>query len=107
MTHACNPNYSGGRDQKNQSSKQDPILKKTQNKNRAGVVAQVVQHLPSKSSSPSTIKKKKRRKKEFCLEHTKFEVPIRFCVAMLSKQSDIKSGPKEEAFKTIGIGRIT
>jgi hypothetical protein len=51
VAHACNPNYSGGRDQEDPGSKpaqanssQDPILKKaftnTHTQNRAGGVAQ-------------------------------------------------------------------
>jgi hypothetical protein len=48
VAHACNPSYSGGRDQKDHglkpaqaNSSQDPILKKTFTK-RAGRVAQDV-----------------------------------------------------------------
>jgi hypothetical protein len=46
-THTCNPSYSGGRGQEDHSSKlgqtdslQDPALKKTHHKERAGGVAQ-------------------------------------------------------------------
>jgi hypothetical protein len=43
-------------------------LENTHHKKRAGGVAQVIQHLPSKyealNSNPSTMKKKKKRKKE-------------------------------------------
>jgi hypothetical protein len=49
MAHTCNPSYSGGRDQEDHVSKpalanslQDPILKKTLQKNRTGGVAQGV-----------------------------------------------------------------
>jgi hypothetical protein len=64
VAHTCNPSYSGGRDQKDLSSKPaqannswDPILKNLQ-KNRAGGVAQV----KALSSSPSTTKKTKQNK---------------------------------------------
>jgi hypothetical protein len=47
VAHICNPSYSGGRDQEDhglkparENSLQDPILKKTLHKNRAGGVAQ-------------------------------------------------------------------
>jgi hypothetical protein len=70
--HAYNPSYSGNREQEDYSSKpsqanklQDPILKKNNTK-RAGTVAQVVEHLPSKcevlSSYSNVAKKKKERK---------------------------------------------
>jgi hypothetical protein len=49
VAHACNPSYSGGRDQEDQGSKpaqanssQDLILKKILHKNRTGGVAQGV-----------------------------------------------------------------
>jgi hypothetical protein len=49
VAHACNPSYSGGRNQEDQSwtpalasSSQDPILKKIHHKNRADGVAQGV-----------------------------------------------------------------
>jgi hypothetical protein len=49
VAYTCNPSYSGGRDQKGLGSKpalenssQNPILKKTYHKKRAGGVAQVV-----------------------------------------------------------------
>jgi hypothetical protein len=52
MAHACNPSYTGGRDQENCSlrpaqanSLRDPILK---TQKRAGGVAQMVECLPSK-----------------------------------------------------------
>jgi hypothetical protein len=51
MAHACNPSYSGGRDQENCSlkpaqanSSRDPILKNPITKNWAGRVAQVSLH---------------------------------------------------------------
>jgi hypothetical protein len=47
------------------NSSQDPISEKTQNKKRAGGVAQVVEHLPSKyeavSSSHNTDKNKQKQ----------------------------------------------
>jgi hypothetical protein len=50
VAHACNPSYSGGRDQEDHSSKparanslQDPISKKPITK-RAGVVAQTMEY---------------------------------------------------------------
>jgi hypothetical protein len=69
VVRACNPSYSGGRDQEAQSwrpawanSLRDPILKNP-SQNRTGGVAQVVKCLPSKcealSSNPNTEKKKK------------------------------------------------
>jgi hypothetical protein len=41
VAHACNPSYSGGSDQEDHgsNSSQDPILKKSQHKNRVGGVA--------------------------------------------------------------------
>jgi hypothetical protein len=49
VAHACNPSYSGGRDQEDHSSKsaqasssQDPISKKIHKKKRVGGVAQGV-----------------------------------------------------------------
>jgi hypothetical protein len=49
VAHACNPSYSGGRDQEDPSSKsaqanivQDPILQNNLSQKRAGGVAQVV-----------------------------------------------------------------
>jgi hypothetical protein len=57
VTHACNPSYSGGRDQEDRGSKpvwanssQDPILKKIPSQKRAGGVAQDI----NLSSNPST-----------------------------------------------------
>jgi hypothetical protein len=69
---AYNPSYSGGRDQKDCDLKlaqadgsRDPILKKTQHKNRAGRVAQFIELLSSKyealSSNPMQKKKKEKR----------------------------------------------
>jgi hypothetical protein len=69
---ACNPSYSGGRDQEKvtvqsqpgQNSSWDPILKKTHHKKRAGGLAQAVKHLTSKcetlSAKPSAAKKRKK-----------------------------------------------
>jgi hypothetical protein len=65
MAHTCNPSYSRDRDQEDFSSKPgqtnsllEPILKKIPSQKRAGGVAQVEEHLPSKSeaqsSNPST-----------------------------------------------------
>jgi hypothetical protein len=66
VAHACNPSYLGVRDREDRGSrpaavnKVRPYLKNTQHKKRAGGVAQMVQHLPSKhkalSSNPSTKK---------------------------------------------------
>jgi hypothetical protein len=78
LTHACNPSYSGARDQEGHSSKpawtnsfQDPILKKPSQKKKGGGVdgvVQVIKCLPSKpealSSNYSATKKKKKEKKE-------------------------------------------
>jgi hypothetical protein len=62
VTHACNPNYSGGRDQEACGSKpgwenslQDRISKKTHHNKRAGGVTQSV----GPEFKPSTKKKKK------------------------------------------------
>jgi hypothetical protein len=70
VAHAYNPSYSGGRDREDQGSKpgqadslQEPISKNPSQK-RAGGVAQMVEHLPSKhealSLNSSTAKKKKK-----------------------------------------------
>jgi hypothetical protein len=60
VAHACNSSYSGGKDQENHSSKsaqgnnlQDPISK-ILTQQRAGGVAQVVKHLPSKHETLSS-----------------------------------------------------
>jgi hypothetical protein len=49
VAHACNPSYSGGRDQEDHSlkpaqasSSRDPVLKKNLHRKRAGEVAQGV-----------------------------------------------------------------
>jgi hypothetical protein len=67
VTHACNPNYSGGRNQEDCSSKpvwanssQDPISKRPITKKRLVEWLKV----EALSSSPSTAKKKKKRKKK-------------------------------------------
>jgi hypothetical protein len=59
VAHTCNPSYSGGRDQEDHGSKpaqayslRDPNLK-IHNTKRAGGVAQVVEHLSSKSEALS------------------------------------------------------
>jgi hypothetical protein len=59
LAHTCNPRYSGGRDQEAYNSKpvqanslQDPILKITYHKRRAGGMAQGV----DPESNPSTAK---------------------------------------------------
>jgi hypothetical protein len=66
VAHACNPSYSGGRDQEAQGLKpaqanslRDPISKRP-------ITKGLVEWLKVKalSSSPSTAKKKKKRKKE-------------------------------------------
>jgi hypothetical protein len=73
VAHTCNPSYSGSRDEKDGGLKSaqgnsswDPISKIPSTKqNRAGTVAQVVEHLPTKckalSSNPTPTKKKKKR----------------------------------------------
>jgi hypothetical protein len=68
MAHACNPSYSGGRDQEDHSAKpaqgnnlRDPILNPTQK--RAGGVAQGI---GSEFKPQYHKKKKKERKKESC-----------------------------------------
>jgi hypothetical protein len=60
VAHACNPSYSGGRDQEDQSLKAapansswDPISKKTHHKKRAGGMAQGL----GPEFTPSTTKK--------------------------------------------------
>jgi transposase len=70
VAHACNPSYSGGRDQKDQVQDQlRQIVHETQSRKnpsqkRAGGVAQVVE--PSRykvlSSNPSTTKKRKKKR---------------------------------------------
>jgi hypothetical protein len=64
VAHACNPSYSGGRDQEDHSSKsaqanssQDPILKTLITKK--GLVEWL--QVKALSSSPSTTKKKKKK----------------------------------------------
>jgi hypothetical protein len=66
VSHACNPSYSGGRDQEGCGSKsaqanssQDPILKKTNTKRAGGVVQG-----EGPEFKPRYRKKKKERKKE-------------------------------------------
>jgi hypothetical protein len=64
VSHTCNPNYSGGRDQKHHGPKPAQRVCETLSPpNRADGVAEVVEHLPSKyevlCSNPSTTKKKK------------------------------------------------
>jgi hypothetical protein len=72
VAHACNPSYSGGRDQEDHGSKsagQTVCKTLSQNyptQNRAGRVAQVVECLPGKkrealSSNQRTAKKKKKK----------------------------------------------
>jgi hypothetical protein len=63
VAHACNPSYSGGRDQKDCVSKpawanssQDPILKNLSQKGLAEWL-----NVNALSSNPSTTKKKKKR----------------------------------------------
>jgi hypothetical protein len=67
VAHACNPSYSGLRDQEDGSLKparanslQDPILKKTHCKNRAGGVAQG----EGPEFKPQYCKKKKKKKEK-------------------------------------------
>jgi hypothetical protein len=78
VAHACNPSYSGSRDQEDhvlkpawESSSQDPILKKPITKKKR---VQLVGYLPSNcetQSSNHSITKKKKKKKSylfiFCL----------------------------------------
>jgi hypothetical protein len=64
MVHACNPHYSGGRDQEDRGLKPTGLLvhkslsQKPHHKNRAGGVAQV----KALSSNPSTVKKNNNNK---------------------------------------------
>jgi hypothetical protein len=66
VVHACNPSYSGGRDQEDCGSKQprqivhETLSQKTLHKNRAGRVAQV----KALSSNSRTTKKKRKEKKD-------------------------------------------
>jgi hypothetical protein len=64
VAHACNPSYSGGRDQKNRGSNpaqanslRDPIEKPF---TKIGLVEWL--KVKAQSSSPSTTKKKKKKK---------------------------------------------
>jgi hypothetical protein len=57
MAHACNPSYTGGRDQEDRGS-QDRILKKPITKTGLGEWFKV----KALSSNPSTTKKKKKKK---------------------------------------------
>jgi hypothetical protein len=66
-----NPSYSAHRDQEDGGSKPAsgkqfirPYLKKIHHKKKAGIVAQVVEHLSSKHEALSTAKKKKKRERE-------------------------------------------
>jgi hypothetical protein len=68
MAHACNPSYSGGKDQENRGSKpgqancsQEPILKKTHHKK---VLVEWLK-VYALSSSPSTAKKEKRNRRRY------------------------------------------
>jgi hypothetical protein len=80
VIHTCNPRYSGGRDQEDQSLKPAPggvggeqflrpYLENIPTQRRTGRVVQVVERLPSKhealNSSSSTIKKNNKNKKLF------------------------------------------
>jgi hypothetical protein len=70
MAHACNPSYSGGRDQEDHCLKPAranswrPFFEKTQHKKGAGGVTQAIERLPSKhetlSSKPSNVKTKQK-----------------------------------------------
>jgi hypothetical protein len=72
VTHACNPSYSGGRDQEDHGSKpawanssQDPVSKKPITKKRAGGVAQG----GGPEFKPQYHEKKKKKEKGRRLEH--------------------------------------
>jgi hypothetical protein len=72
VAHACNPSYSGGRDQEDCSSKpawanslKDPIWKKKNHKKRVCGVAQVVG--PKFKLQYHKKKKKKRRRRQVYL----------------------------------------
>jgi hypothetical protein len=74
VVHACNPSYSGGRNQKDHSSKPagkincETLSQKYSTQNRAGGVTQVIQCLPNKcealSSNPSTAKQRKKKEQK-------------------------------------------
>jgi ribosomal protein L44E len=79
MTHACNPSYSRGRDQKGRSlkparanSSQDPISKKTHHKNRSGRVAQGV----GPEFKPQYHQKKKKEKESVRLRSGTCSTPL-------------------------------
>jgi hypothetical protein len=68
VAHACNPNYSGGRDQEDCGSKPAwansvTLSQKTPTHKRAGRVAQKAEHLSSKhkalNTNPNSTKKKR------------------------------------------------
>jgi hypothetical protein len=70
--HACNPSYSGGRDQKDQSLKPAqgkqfvrPYLKKTHHRNRAG--GRAGECLPRKHEAQSSNASNTKKKKNVCL----------------------------------------
>jgi hypothetical protein len=60
MAHTCNPSYSGGRDQEIHGLSQPgqivlkTLSRKILSQKRAGAVAQVVEHLPSKCEALSS-----------------------------------------------------
>jgi hypothetical protein len=70
MAHACNPSYSGGRDQEDRGSKPTRAnrvyLEKTYHKK------QLMEWLKVKvlSSSPSTAKKKKKKRSAYVTRHS-------------------------------------
>jgi hypothetical protein len=100
VVHNCNPNYSRSSDQEDCGSKpaqanslQDPILKKKSQK-RAGGVAQVVEHLPTKcealNSNPITKKHIKPRTNRENTANT-FENPL--CLQSYSPSKEKCSFP--------------
>jgi hypothetical protein len=100
VAHACNPSYSGGRDQEDCSLKptwangsRDPILKKTLHKNRAGGVAQDV----SPEFKPQKQKTKKvHDSRHFSIALT-FDMSQTICRSYLlndkSRHCDVKTFP--------------
>jgi hypothetical protein len=66
VAHTCHPSYLGGKDQEDRGSPRqivrETLSQKYPTQNRAGRVAQVVEHLPSKpGSNPSTAPKKEKK----------------------------------------------
>jgi hypothetical protein len=99
VAHACNPSYSGGRDQEDHSSKtawanseQDPISK-TPSQERAGGVAQSI----GPEFKPQYQKKKKKVFKWVPVAHTNYQ----------DKISQVGRGSKQFLLAELGLNLIS